>query len=233
MVERYERMSATLSNEAPADERGPRRILEWAVGRFGPSLAVACSFGGASGMVLLDMLVEIDRSIPVYYLDTGLLFPETYHHIERVAAHYGIEPIAVRPESSVTLQAYENGPALWERDPDRCCALRKVAPQKAFLQTYRAWATGLRRDQSSTRESARAVEYDAKFGVIKVSPLVVWTERDVWGYIHDRGVPYNLLLDRGYPSLGCVPCTRAVHDGENLRAGRWSGRAKTECGLHG
>jgi phosphoadenosine phosphosulfate reductase len=206
--------------------------LRWAVDEFGPTLAVACSFGGVTGMAVLDMLVGIDPSIPVYYLDTGLLFPETYEHIATAAAYYGITPIAVKPALALSEQAYEHGPALWERDPDRCCALRKVAPQHEFLRHYRAWVTGIRRDQTSSRESVDQVGYDEKFGLVKISPFANWTEGQVWEYVRERGVPYNPLHDRGYPSVGCAPCTRAVRSGEDARAGRWSGTLKTECGLH-
>jgi phosphoadenosine phosphosulfate reductase len=210
----------------------PREILGWAVGTFGSELAAACSFGGLTGMAVLDMLVSIDRSIPVYYLDTGLLFPETYEHIRTVTAYYGITPIAVQPALSVKQQNSEYGAALWERDPDACCELRKVAPQREFLQSYRAWVTGLRRDQSPSRKDVEAVEYDAKFNLTKISPFAAWTEQQVREYIRERGVPYNPLLERGYASVGCIPCTRAIHAGEDPRAGRWSGSLKTECGLH-
>ncbi len=148
------------------DQR-PREILRWAVDEFGSELAVACSFGGVTGMAVLDMLVSIDRTIPVYYLDTGLLFAETYEHVANVAAYYGITPIAVKPALSPAMQAVRHGPVLWERDPDRCCALRKVMPQREFLAQYRAWVTGLRRDQTPEREAVEAVAYDATFGLIK------------------------------------------------------------------
>lgn len=220
-----------MTTSAPGS-RSPREILRWAVDEFGPDLAVACSFGGVTGMAILDMLASIDRTVPVYYLDTGLLFPETYEHIARVAAYYGITPIAVRSELSVDAQAREHGAALWERDADFCCALRKVEPQRVFLEKYRAWVTGVRRDQTAQREHAEPVAYDAKFGLIKISPFAAWTEGQIWHYVRERGIPYNPLHDRGYASVGCVPCTRAVAPGEPLRAGRWSGSFKTECGLH-
>jgi phosphoadenosine phosphosulfate reductase len=218
--------------KGPVPQSTPRKILRWAVQEFGSELAVACSFGGLTGTVVLDMLVSIDRSIPVYYLDTGLLFPETYEHIRTVSAYYGIAPIAVRPALSVAQQNDEYGSVLWDRDPDTCCALRKVAPQREFLQHYRAWVTGLRRDQSSSRKDVETVAYDTKFDLTKISPFAAWTEQHVWEYVREHGVPYNPLLERGYASVGCIPCTRVVRPGEEARAGRWSGSVKTECGLH-
>ena len=183
-------------------------------------------------MVLLDMAMEIDRSLPVYYLDTDLLFPETYALVETVAERYGIQPIAVRAELTIAAQASAHGDALWVREPDRCCALRKVEPQQRFLSNYDAWITGVRRDQSSTRASVEPIAWDERFKLVKVSPLAEWDEQMVWTYVRAHNVPYNALHDRSYPSIGCMPCTRAVAAGEDLRAGRWSQFVKTECGLH-
>jgi len=222
----------THVNDQQLESRPAHDILEWAAQTFGRDLAVACSFGGPTGMVLIDMLAGIDRTIPIYYLDTGLLFPQTYEHIARVAEHYKIQPIPVRPTHSVVEQERDEGSELWEREPDRCCYLRKVAPQAEFLRGYRAWTTAIRHDQAPSRERARAVEYDAKFGLIKVCPFVAWTERDVWDYIRERRVPYNPLHDFGYPSVGCLPCTKPIRPGDDPRAGRWSGKPKLECGLH-
>lgn len=210
----------------------PQDILAWALKTYAPGVTLACSFGGASGMALLDMVMKLDPSVPVFYLDTGLLFPETYDLVERASSHYGITPIAVRPGLTVERQAEEYGEALWSREPDRCCELRKVIPQREALSGYNAWITGLRRDQSSTRAATPAVQWDSKFELAKISPLVNWTERQVWRYLSANTVPYNALHARGYPSIGCTYCTRPVAEGEDSRAGRWSGFAKTECGLH-
>ncbi len=207
-------------------------VLAWALDRFRSRITLACSFGGPTGMALLDMALRLDPGVPVFYLDTGLLFPETYALVELVARHYGITPIPVRPALSLEAQAAQHGEALWERAPDRCCALRKVAPQREALQGYDAWITGLRRDQSATRRATPVVAWDAKFALVKVCPLARWSERDVWGYIAEHQTPYNALHGRGFPSIGCAPCTRAVAADEDPRAGRWSGFAKTECGLH-
>jgi phosphoadenosine phosphosulfate reductase len=221
-----EQIARTFEDAAAQD------IIAWAVRVFGQRLAVACSFGGASGMVVLDMLVKIDATIPVYYLDTGLLFPQTHDHITRVSNHYGITPLRVSSRLSLSEQSDEFGPNLWERDPDRCCDLRKVQPQMEFLRDYAAWMTGIRRDQSGTRVDVPVVGWDKKFGLIKINPLATWTEAMVWTYITTHGVPYNPLHDRGFASIGCVTCTSPVKRGESPRAGRWSGFAKTECGLH-
>jgi phosphoadenosine phosphosulfate reductase len=193
---------------------------------------LACSFGGPSGLVILDMAMHIDARIPVYYLDTGLLFPQTYQHIDVIAKRYGIVPLAVRPARTVDEQAQDHGPALWERNPDLCCNLRKVEPQRTFLKGYDAWISGVRRDQSHTRSEMDIVGWDRKFNLVKVNPLANWTEEMVWTYIRAHEIPYNPLHDQGYPSIGCTTCTARVKPGEDARAGRWPGFAKTECGLH-
>jgi phosphoadenosine phosphosulfate reductase len=214
------------------EEAAPQEILAWAARIFRGRLALACSFGGPSGLVLLDMAMQIDASIPVYYLDTGLLFPETYEHVRLMAQRYGIKPVAVRPAQTLEEQAETHGAALWERDPDRCCSLRKVQPQRAFLKGFEAWISGVRRDQSSARGAMDIVGWDRKFDLVKINPLANWTEEMVWTYIHAHEIPYNPLHDRGYPSIGCVTCTVRVNPGDDPRAGRWPGFAKTECGLH-
>ncbi len=212
------------------EEAAPQEVLAWAVREYGPRLVLACSFGGPSGMALLDMLLKIDPSVPIYYLDTDLLFPETYDHIARVARHYGVSPLPVRPERSVYQQALDRGPALWERDPDLCCSLRKVEPQREFLNGYSAWISGIRRDRGAG--AVPVVSWDPTFDLVKINPLATWTEEMVWTYVRAHDVPYNELHDRGYPSIGCTPCTVRVRPGDDARAGRWQGFAKTECGLH-
>lgn len=221
------RQAAEALEGRPAEE-----ILRWAIDRYGDAITLACSFGGPTGMVLLDMVMAIAPRTPVFYLDTGLLFPETYALAERAAGRYGITPIAVRPALSVERQAAVHGDALWARDPDRCCAVRKVAPQREALAGYSAWITGLRRDQSATRQATPVVSWDVKFGLAKIAPLAAWSEEDVWSYVYLHDVPYNPLHELGYPSIGCTHCTRPVAAGEHARSGRWSGHLKTECGLH-
>ncbi|MBI2724422.1 MAG: phosphoadenylyl-sulfate reductase [Chloroflexi bacterium] len=217
---------------AELEGRTPQEILRWAAATYQPGLTLACSFGGPSGMVLLDMVMEIDRSVEVFYLDTDFLFPETYKLRDIAAAKYGFEPAGYMSLLTVTEQAARHGAALWERDPDACCAMRKVEPNKRALEGKRAWISGIRRDQSATRADVPLVEWDAKFGLVKVNPLAGWTESQVWSYILDHGVPYNELHDHGYPSIGCTNCTKAVRPGDDPRSGRWQGFDKTECGLH-
>lgn len=214
------------------EDCSPQEILAWAIDTYRPRITLACSFGGPTGMVLLDMVMQIARATPVFYLDTGFLFPETHQLIEETQRRYGITLQAVRPQLTVAGQAAGYGEALWERDPDRCCELRKVIPQQEALKGFDAWITGLRRDQASTRQATPVVAWDKKFGLVKLCPLARWDERAVWRYIFDHDVPYNQLHDQGYPSIGCTNCTRPVSPGEDLRAGRWSGFTKTECGLH-
>ena len=194
---------------------------------------MAVSFGGLGGLVLLDLATRIAPKLPVYYLDTGLLFAETTEFIARVEQRYGISAIAVRPELTVVEQAARHGDELWQRNPDACCALRKVQPQRAFLKNYDAWITGLHQSPSlDTRSNVARVAWDAGANVVKVSPLAAWTDAELETYVSEHDIPVNPLHAAGYASIGCVPCTRRVRPGEDSRAGRWSGFAKTECGLH-
>lgn len=209
----------------------PQALLAWASERWGARLALSCSFGGATGMVLLDMLMRIAPATPVLYIDTGLLFPETYTLLDQVRRHYGIEPQPVQPELTITQQAEAEGAALWERNPDRCCRLRKVQPLAAALEPFDAWISGLRRDVSATRANTPLIEWSTKHRLFKLNPLAFWAERDVWRYIHAHNVPYNPLLDQGYRSLGCTSCTRLPINADP-RSGRWVGFEKSECGLH-
>ena len=211
----------------------PQEVLSWALQRFGQDIALACSFGGLSGMALLDMAVKIDPAVDVYYLDTDFLFQETRELVDRARSVYGIRPRAIRSRWTPAEQATQFGDALWARDPDLCCHLRKVEPNQRALEGKRAWISGLRRDQSRARRSIGVVEWDDTLGLVKVNPLANWTEAQVWSYVREHDVPYNELHDRGYPSIGCTHCTRAVAPDEDSRAGRWTGFVKTECGLHG
>ncbi len=210
----------------------PQEILRWAAGAYQPGLSLACSFGGPSGMVLLDMVMTIDRSVEVFYLDTDFLFPETYRLRDVATAKYGFEPKGYMSLLTPRQQAERFGDELWARDPDQCCAIRKVEPNRRALEGKRAWVSGIRRDQSKTRTDIDIVQWDEQFGLVKVNPLASWTEAQVWKYVLDNGVPYNELHDRSYPSIGCTHCTRPVRAGEDPRSGRWQGQDKTECGLH-
>ncbi|MGN6104007.1 MAG: phosphoadenylyl-sulfate reductase [Kofleriaceae bacterium] len=220
---------AAASRELEA--RSAAEILAWASAELGPRLVFATGFG-AEGCVVIDLIARAGLPIDVMTLDTGLLFPETLELWRRLEQHYGIEIHAIRPAHSVDEQAAAHGPALWARDPDRCCALRKVEPLHRALDGYDAWITAIRRDQTAARAAAAIVEHDARFGRIKVNPLARWTTDDVWAHLYANDVPYNPLHARGFPSIGCWPCTHAVAPGEDPRSGRWRGSAKTECGLH-
>ncbi len=209
----------------------PQEILRWAVERFAPRFTMATAFG-PEGMCILHMLAEIAPETPIFNLDTGYQFKETLELRERVRERYGIEVELKRP--ALTVEQYEavNGGPVYKTDPDRCCFERKIRVLHESVVGMHAWASAIRRDQSSDRAKAAIVGWDKKFQLVKVSPLANWTKKDVWKMIVDEQVPYNPLHDQGYPSIGCWPCTRAVLFGEDERAGRWSGVAKTECGLH-
>lgn len=211
------------------EERPPEDILALAAERFAPRLGFATGFG-REGCVLLDLIARHRIPVDVFTLDTGVLFPETYDLWRRLESHYGIAIRAVRPALAPGEAASLHG--LWEVDPDRCCEIRKVEPLRAELSRFDAWVTAIRRDQTRDRAAARAAEWDARFGLVKVNPLVRWSEGQVSQYLARHAVPVNPLHERGYPSIGCQPCTTPVSPGEDPRAGRWRGRGKVECGLH-
>jgi phosphoadenosine phosphosulfate reductase len=209
----------------------PERILAWAFENFGGDVAISSAFG-AEGMVLIDMASRIRKDFRIFTMDTEFFFPETYELMEMIERKYGVTIERMYSELSPEEQARTHGAELWRRDPDMCCNLRKVEPLRRKLAELRGWVTGIRRDQTASRASAGKIEWDEKFGLVKLSPIADWTEKQVWRYIHEHAVPYNVLHDVGYPSIGCTHCTRAVLAGEDARTGRWPGFAKTECGLH-
>jgi phosphoadenosine phosphosulfate reductase len=216
------------------EEKQPQELLVATIERYAPKIVLACSFG-AEDVVLVDMVHRIDPSVPLFYLDTDFLFPETYATRDRIIRQYGLQPTQVLQVKSLLTpdrQAAQYGDALWASDPDRCCELRKIEPLTRVLKGFDAWITGIRRDQSPTRAHAKLVEWDGKFQLVKVNPLMKWTWADVWTYIKVYEVPYNELHDCNYPSIGCTHCTKPVMPGEDPRSGRWQGKAKTECGLH-
>jgi len=220
---------------APSEAMGPEALLSWAVDRFGSRFALATSLGPQS-LILVDMASRLGLDLSVFFLDTDLLFDETYALRERVEARYGIRIQAVRASASLGSQRASHGPRLWERDPDGCCARRKVGPLRDHLLSRAAWMTGIRRSQGGFRAGAGHIEWDDQFGLWKLNPLVAWTREQVDAYIAEHDVPTNPLLAAGYRSVGCGPCTSPVseHDDENDdRAGRWANRGKTECGIHG
>ncbi len=209
----------------------PREIVQWAVERFHPRLTMATAFG-PEGCILLHMLAEIEPKVRVFNLDTGYQFPETLELRDRIADRYGIEVEMVGADLSVPEYEAKHGGPLYVANSDQCCYDRKIVPLRRALVGFDAWITAIRADQSRDRAAAPIVGPDPKFGLVKVNPLLRWTKRDVWAFIAAHDVPYNPLHDRGYPSIGCWPCTKPVTAGDDDRAGRWAGQAKTECGLH-
>ncbi len=212
----------------------PQDVLRWAVQQFHPRLLMATAFG-AEGCCILHMLAEIEPAVTVINLDTGYQFQETLDLRERIKDRYGIEVVYIRPELTVAEYEAEHGGPLYTGRPDQCCYDRKVLPLRKAMAHYdpHAWISAIRKDQTENRAAnASVVQWDAKFNVVKVNPLLNWTKKDVWGFIAKHNVPYNPLHDQDYPSIGCWPCTRAVSAGEDERAGRWAGQVKKECGLH-
>jgi phosphoadenosine phosphosulfate reductase len=207
------------------------QLLSFGLQRFSPKIAIASSFG-AEDVVLIHLAAQVRPDFRVFTLDTDFLFPETYALIDAIERRYHIKVERTKPLLTPEEQAREFGAALWSRQPDQCCNLRKVQPLIKKLGELDAWVTGIRRDQAPTRANARKLEWDAKFGLVKINPLADWKWEKVWDYIRSHNILYNPLHDQGYPSIGCTYCTRPVQAGEDQRAGRWSGFQKTECGLH-
>ncbi len=225
MKEEASRLKRTSESWSPA------QVLEWAFARFADRVAISSAFG-AEGMVLIDMAARLRGRFRLFTLDTEFLFPETYNLMDRVEERYGITIERVFAVASPEIQGRIHGPELWLRSPDQCCNLRKVEPLRRKLEELQAWITSIRRDQTADRASAGKIEWDEKFGLVKINPIAEWNSGQVWRYIREHDVPYNPLHERNYPSIGCTHCTRAVQPGESARAGRWAGLAKTECGLH-
>lgn len=234
-------MTATAAPESLADEltaasaqlesAEPKEVIRWAAERFGDKLTMATAFG-PEGCLILHWIAEVAPSTYVFNLETGYQFPEMLELRDRIAARYGLEVAYEHPEMTVADYERLHGGPLYRTDPGRCCSDRKLAVIRRVLGRFEAWMSGIRRDQSPDRAASPIVGWDAKFGVVKISPLANWTKAKVWDAILKFGVPYNPLHDKGFVSIGCAPCTRAVVAGEDERAGRWSGTAKTECGLH-
>lgn len=209
----------------------PEAILSWAVETYFPRFAMATGLG-PEGCVIISMLAKIEPRVYIFNLDTGYQFPETLRLRERMMERYPVTIELLRPVLSRWQYERLHGGPLYHLDPDRCCHDRKVAVLRQVTGKFAAWASGIRRDQGPTRAGTPIVDWDKKFGLVKISPLANWTKKDVWRRIITERIPYNPLHDRGYASIGCAPCTRAIFEGEDERAGRWSGIAKTECGLH-
>lgn len=213
-----------------------KEILGWAWDTFGDKAAIGTSFQGA-GLVMIHIARQNGFHFPVFTLDTGLLFPETLELKARLEAHFGLQIESLLPDETVEQQAKTHGPELWSRDPDLCCTVRKVVPLRSKLSGLDCWITGLRRQQSETREGVGVVELYAfdeanQRDIVKLNPMARWSRKEVWDCLHREGIPYNPLHDQGYRSIGCLPCTRKSGEGEDERAGRWTGFNKVECGIH-
>jgi phosphoadenosine phosphosulfate reductase len=200
-------------------------IVRSALNTFGRKLTLSCSFGGAGGMVLVDMAVKVDPAVDVFVLDTDLLFPETYATIEAIEQKYNLKVRRARASLTLEQQATLYGDRLWERDPNGCCTMKRA------VEGYDAWMTAIRRDQADTRAETQTVTWDAKFKMWKISPLAGWDEMRVLNYIFNHDVPMNPLLEQGYTSIGCTHCTNKP-SAAGGRTGRWAGFNKVECGLH-
>ncbi|ATA58887.1 phosphoadenosine phosphosulfate reductase [Geobacillus stearothermophilus] len=230
----YDQWETAEKPSFPSDDetKGALAVLAWAYREYGDDIVYACSFG-IEGIVLIDLISQVKPDAEIVFLDTGLHFQETYDTIANVQEKYpSLRIVMKQPHLTLEEQAAQFGDELWKRDPNKCCELRKVIPLREVLTGVTAWISGLRREQSPTRRHVEYINKDDKFRSIKVCPLIHWTWKDVWNYVYKHDLPYNVLHDRGYPSIGCAPCTAPASDPNDLRSGRWAGQGKTECGLH-
>ncbi|MBU5595293.1 phosphoadenylyl-sulfate reductase [Amphibacillus sp. MSJ-3] len=212
--------------------KGALNVLKWAYETYKDELVYACSFGVES-MVMIDLITQIYPKAKVVFLDTGLHFKQTYTLIDEVKLRYPQLRIKMKkPALTVDEQAEKYGEKLWERQPDRCCYMRKIVPLQEELKHATAWLSGLRREQSPERSETKFINKDENFKSIKVCPLIYWSWVDIWDYVKKHQLPYNFLHDQGYPSIGCVPCTSPGDTKTGSRSGRWKNQQKTECGLH-
>ncbi|KAB7668866.1 phosphoadenylyl-sulfate reductase [Bacillus sp. B1-b2] len=214
------------------DTKGALEVLTWAYDMYKEEIVYACSFG-IEGIVLIDLISKVKPDAKIVFLDTDVHFKETYELIEKVKKRYPDLRIEMKkPKLTLEEQAKEYGEELWLTKPNKCCEIRKVIPLHEVLTNPTAWISGLRREQSETRKHTQYLNKDNKFKSIKVCPLIHWTWKDVWRYAHKNSLDYNILHDQGYPSIGCKTCTQPAINMDDLRSGRWSGKGKTECGLH-
>jgi phosphoadenosine phosphosulfate reductase len=216
---------------AEVEAMGAEDAIAWAIETFHPRLQFAVSFQKTSS-VILDLAHRAEPEASFFYLDTELLFPETYATRDALADRYGVE---FERFAGISLREQEqrHGANLWRREPDECCGVRKVEAMREALESAECWVSGIRRVDSETRAAAAKFGWDKRFGLWKLNPLADWNDRQVWNHIKDHHVPYNPLHDQGYPSIGCIPCTSKPGDGEDSRAGRWAGTDRTECGING
>ncbi|HHU20063.1 MAG TPA: phosphoadenylyl-sulfate reductase [Bacilli bacterium] len=212
--------------------KGALNVLKWAFKTYKDELVYACSFG-VEGMVMIDLISQINSKAQIVFLDTELHFEETYRLIDEVKARYPELNIKMKkPALTVEEQAEKYGDKLWERQPDRCCYMRKIVPLREELSNATAWLSGLRREQSPERSQTKFINKDENFKSVKICPLIHWSWIDIWDYVKKNQLPYSTLHDQGYPSIGCVPCTLPGDTKTGSRAGRWKNQQKTECGLH-
>jgi phosphoadenosine phosphosulfate reductase len=209
----------------------PQEVLRWAVETFRDKLTMATAFG-AEGCCIIHLLAELDPRVRIFNLETGYQFAETLEMRERIKKRYGIEVELIKPELTVAEYEAEHGGPLYVIRSDQCCHDRKIIPLRQAVAGYEAWISAIRRDQTADRAIAKVVQWDPKFNLVKVNPLLNWNQKQVWGFIAKHDVPYNPLHDPGSPSIGCWPCTQPVQNGQDERAGRWAGSLKKECGLH-
>ena len=211
-------------------------LLCWCWNYFGDKAAIGTSFQG-SGLVIIDHALRNGCNFPIFTIDTGLLFPETLELKKKLEDFWDVKIQGVHPEQTIEEQKKTMGPELWKTNPDSCCQMRKVLPLQSRLSSLDVWITGLRRGQSDQRKSTNVLEmyeFDKlrESYIFKLNPMVNWSREKVWNYINDHKIPYNTLHDKGYRSIGCWPCTKAISDDQDERAGRWEGFNKTECGIH-
>ncbi|WP_433473033.1 phosphoadenylyl-sulfate reductase [Spirillospora sp. CA-142024] len=219
-----------VESAAAALEGAPTlEVIRWAAATFGDRICLTSSMSDAA---LIHLVSKVKPGIDVLFVDTGYHFAETIGTRDAVEAVYPVNVINVTPSRTVEEQEAALGPRLFGRNPDLCCHLRKVEPLGRALEGYMAWFSGIRRDETASRRERRVVEWDRKRGMVKVNPILDWTQEDMDNYIEDNGVIINPLHYDGYPSIGCEPCTRPVAPGEDPRSGRWAGMGKTECGIH-
>ncbi|KAB0444570.1 phosphoadenylyl-sulfate reductase [Lysinibacillus fusiformis] len=212
--------------------KGALEVLQWSYQEYGNEIVYACSFG-IEGIVLIDLISKVKPDATIVFLDTDVHFKETYETIQRVKEKYPLLNIVMKkPALTLEQQAAQYGDELWKSDPNQCCAIRKIKPLHEALSGTKAWISGLRREQSPSRQQTNFLNRDNKFKSIKVCPLIHWTWKDVWRYVSKHNLPYNPLHDQGYPSIGCEHCTKPAFTMDDLRSGRWQGSGKTECGLH-
>ena len=220
------------SSKVKEYKKNPIELLKWLNKNLSTDKIIMGTGFGPPGIVLIDMLFKVTKDISIFYIDTGFLFDQTYELRDQLQQKYGFEFIRYTTNLTPEMQSAQYGDKLWEVNPDKCCSLRKVVPLMSALENYDVWITGIRKKQTQVRNCSQLVEFEERFGVIKVNPLIDWTHDEVWDYIKKNKLPYNVLHDNNYPSIGCKQCTSPVCAGEDDRSGRWKGTNKTECGLH-